>query len=119
MLLLQVADPYTKVETGSQDWIFALILIGVFAFYILLCVLVGRYAKKHSRTFWGFFFLSFFLSPFWGIIIAIIVGGETKKQREERIRRETEIRMQVENQYRQQFYSQTPPPIPTSDNTEL
>ena len=73
MLLLQIADPYTNVETGNQDWIFALILLGVFAFYILLCVLVGRYAKRHSRTFWGFFFLSFFLSPFWGIIIAIIV----------------------------------------------
>ena len=119
MLLLQVADSYTNIESGNQDWIFALILLGVLAFYILLCVLIGRYAKKHSRTFWGFFFLSFFLSPFWGIIIAIIVGGETQKQREERIRRETEIRMQVENQYRQQFYSQTPPPMPTNDNTEL
>lgn len=109
MFLLQLTEPYNSVETGSEDWIIPLIFIGILAFYILLCVLVGRYAKKHSRSFWGFFILSLILSPFWGIIIAIIVGGETEKQREARIRRETEIRMQVEDQYRQQ-YNQTPPP---------
>ena len=110
MFLLQLTEPYNTVETGSEDWIIPLIFFGILAFYILLCVLVGRYAKKHSRSFWGFFILSLILSPFWGIIIAIIVGGETEKQRETRIRREVEIRMQVEDQYRQQ-YNQTPPHI--------
>ena len=110
MFLLQLTEPYNTVEKGSEDWMIPLIFFGILAFYILLCVLVGRYAKKHSRSFWGFFILSLILSPLWGIIIAIIVGGETEKQREARIRREVEIRMQVEDQYRQQ-YNQTPPPI--------
>ena len=110
MFLLQLTEPYNTVETGSEDWIIPLIFFGILAFYILLCVLVGRYAKKHSRSFWGFFLLSFFFNPLIGFIIAAIVGGETEKQREARIRREAEIRMQVEDQYRQQ-YNQTPPPI--------
>ena len=114
MLLLQVADPYSNVETGNQDWIFALIFISVLAFYILFCVLVARYAKNRGRSFAGFFLLSFFFNPLIGFIIAAIAGGETQKQREDRIRREAEIRMQVENQYRQQYYGQTPP-IPTND----
>ena len=108
MVLLQAIND--TVSSGSDDMIIALMFFGIFAFYILLCVLVGRYAKRHSRSFWGFFILSLILSPFWGIIIAIIVGGETEKQRDARIRREVEIRMQVEDQYRQQ-YNQTPPPI--------
>ena len=99
MFLLQVTEPYNSVETGSEDWIFPLIFLGILAFYVFLCVLVGRYAKKHSRSFWGFFLLSFFFNPLIGFIIAAIVGGETEKQREARIRREAEIRMQVEKQY--------------------
>jgi hypothetical protein len=117
MLLLQETYPI-PAETGAiDDLVIAAILIGIFLFYILLCVLVGRYAKKHSRSFWGFFILSLILSPFWGFIIAIIAGGETAKQRERRIRQEMEIRMQMENQYRQQYYSQNPPPMPNSSET--
>ena len=115
MVLLQAIND--TVSSGSDDMIIALMFFGIFAFYILLCVLVGRYAKRHSRSFWGFFILSLILSPFWGIIIAIIVGGETEKQREKRIRQEMEIRMQMENQYRQQYYSQNPPPMPNSSET--
>ena len=120
MILLQLPSSENVVNTSSDDMIIALTFLGIFAFYILLCVLVGRYAKKHSRTFWGFFILGFILTPFWGFIIAIIVGGETEKQREKRIRRETEIRMEVERQCRQQ-YSQTPPPVHNVDesNEEL
>lgn len=113
MALLQAIND--TVSSGSDDMIIALMFFGIFAFYILLCALVGRYAKRHSRSFWGFFILSLILSPFWGIIIAIIVGGETEKQREKRIRQEMEIRMQMENQYRQQFYGQTPPPMPNPE----
>ena len=115
MVLLQAIND--NISSGSDDIIIALMFFGIFAFYILLCVLVGRYAKRHSRSFWGFFILSVILSPFWGIIIAIIVGGETEKQREKRIRQEMEIRMQMENQYRQQYYSQNPPPMPNSSET--
>lgn len=117
MLLLQETYPIPTETGATDDLMIAAILIGIFLFYILLCVLVGRYAKKHSRSFWGFFILSVILSPFWGIIIAIIVGGETEKQREKRIRQEMEIRMQMENQYRQQYYSQNPPPMPNSSET--
>ena len=119
MVLLQMPSSESVVNTSSDDMIIALTLLGIFAFYILLCVLVGRYAKKHSRSFWGFFILSLFLSPFWGFIIAIIAGGETEKQRENRIRRETEIRMEMENQYRQQFNQITPPPIVDENNENL
>lgn len=115
MLLLQETYPIPTETGATDDLMIAAILIGIFLFYILLCVLVGRYAKKHSRSFWGFFILSLFLSPFWGFIIAIIAGGETAKQRERRIRQETEIRMQMEEQYRQQ-YNQTPPPMPTPED---
>lgn len=115
MLLLQETYPIPTETGATDDLMIAAILIGIFLFYILLCVLVGRYAKKHSRSFWGFFILSLILSPFWGFIIAIIAGGETEKQRERRIRQETEIRMQMEEQYRQQF-NQTPPPMPTPED---
>ena len=112
MILLQAQT--NTVASGPDDLIIALGVFGIFAFYILLCVLVGRYAKRHSRSFWGFFFLSLILNPLLGILIAIVVGGETAKQREKRIRHETEIRMQMEEQYRQQ-YSQTPPSIPINE----
>lgn len=118
MLLLQETYPIPAETSASDDLMIAAIIIGVFLFYILLCVLVGRYAKKHSRSFWGFFILSLILSPFWGFIIAIIVGGETEKQRERRIRQEAEIRMQMEEQYRQQ-YAQTPPPMPANENQPI
>ena len=117
MILLQAISD--TVNSGSDDLTIALIFFGIFAFYILLCILVGRYAKRHSRSFWGFFILSFILSPFWGIIIAIIVGGETEKQREKRIRQEMEIRMQMENQYRQQYYNQPPPPMPKPEEVNI
>ena len=99
MLLLQETYPIPAETGATDDLMIATILIGAFLFYILLCVLVGRYAKKHSRSFWGFFILSLILSPFWGFIIAIIVGGETEKQREKRIRQETEIRMQMDEPF--------------------
>ncbi len=118
MLLLQETYPIPTETGATDDLMIAAILIGIFLFYILLCVLVGRYAKKHSRSFWGFFILSLILSPFWGFIIAIIAGGETEKQRERRIRQETEIRMQMEEQYRQQ-YNQTPPSMPTHADNDM
>jgi len=114
MFLLQAADPSNNIETGNED---LSILLGVLAIYILLCMLVARYAKKRGRSFAGFFLLSLFFNPLIGFIIVAIVGGETQKQREERVRREAEIRMQVENQYRQQ-YGQTPPPMPTTEENE-
>ena len=117
MLLLQETYPIPTETGATDDLMIAAILIGIFLFYILLCVLVGRYAKKHSRSFWGFFLLSFFFNPLIGFIIAAIVGGETAKQREKRIRQEAEIRMQVENQYRQQ-YAQTPPPMPSQEENQ-
>ena len=98
-VLLQETYPIPAETGATDDLMIAAILIGAFLFYILLCVLVGRYARKHSRSFWGFFILSLILSPFWGFIIAIIVGGETEKQREKRIRQETEIRMQMDEPF--------------------
>lgn len=87
--------------------------IAFFAFYLFLCWLVGRYAKRHGRSFWGFFLLSIFINPLFGFIVAAIFGGETEKQRMKRIKLETEYRMQLEEQYRQQHQAQpqTPPPF--------
>ncbi len=117
MLLLQMPSSGNSTYVSINDIIISLLILGIFLLYIRLCVLVGRYAERRGRSFWGFFFLSF-INPILGIFIAVIAGGETEEQREKRIRRETEIRLEMENQYRQK-YSQTPPSMrPTDDNDQ-
>ena len=106
MLLLQ--QPYNEKE----DIMFSIILIGgillIILGYIGICAPVGKYAKNRGRSFWLFFIISIFLNPVIGFIIAAL-AGESYSFREERIRRETQIRMEEEYRYRQQYY-QTPPP---------
>lgn len=94
--------------SGDGDLTFGTILglIIVFGCYIAICACVGKFAKNRGRSFLLFFILSL-LNPFLGFIIAAL-AGETKSSREERIRRETQIKIEEEYRYRQQ-YCQTQP----------
>ena len=85
------------------------ILLGLIVIggYIAICACVGKYAKNRGRSFWLFFIIALILNPVIGFIIAAL-AGESNSFREERIRREVQIRMEEEQRYRQQF-NQTPP----------
>ncbi len=114
MILLQFVEQQNEDNTGVI--IAIVVLLVILLGYLALCALVGKYAKNRGRSFWALFIVSIFLNPVIGFIIAALLG-ESQQFREDRIRRETEIRMQVENQYRQQYYSQNPPPMPNTNET--
>jgi uncharacterized membrane protein (UPF0182 family) len=101
-----------QIQETSEDntgIILAIIVVLVaLAIYMGICACVGKYAKNRGRSFWLFFFIAFILNPVIGFIIAAL-AGESNSFREERIRREVQIRMEEEQRYRQQYY-QTPPP---------
>ena len=63
--------------------------------YLLLCHLVGKYAKNRGRNYWLFFFVALVLNPLIGIIIAAILG-ETDDFRQEQIRREVKNALEQE-----------------------
>lgn len=114
MLLLQ--QPYN----GKEDIMFSIIALIFFLLLLLgylgVCALVGKYAKNRGRSFWLFFIISIFLNPVIGFIIAAL-AGESYSFREERIRRETQIRMEEEYRYRQQYYQAPPPYYPQEPKT--
>lgn len=61
--------------------------------WFLFCSVAGKIAKGNGRSFWGFFLLSFLLTPLIGIIVALIMGESTahvieRIKEEERIRAE-------------------------------
>ncbi|MBQ9555719.1 MAG: hypothetical protein IJV05_05795 [Muribaculaceae bacterium] len=101
MLLLQLANS-NNIDTANENFILFLSFVVMFLVYIFFCILVGKYAYNRSRSFWGFFLLSVFFNPLIGFIIAAIVGGETQKQRANRIRLETAMRMQMEEKRKEQ-----------------
>ena len=47
--------------------------------YIILCVLCGMYASGKGKSFGGYFFLSLFLSPLIGFIVALIAKEDFSK----------------------------------------
>ena len=63
--------------------------------YLLLCHLVGKYAKKRGRDYWLFFFVALVLNPLIGFIIAAILG-ESDAVRQEQIRREVKNALEQE-----------------------
>ena len=95
-----------QIQETSEDntgIIIAIIVVAVIlAIYLGICACVGKYAKNRGRSFWLFFIISIFLNPVIGFIIAAL-AGESISFREERIRREVQIRMEEEQRYRQQF----------------
>lgn len=103
--LLLIQDAIDDDTTGML--IFIAIAFIVLAIYLAICACVGKYAKNRGRSFWLFFIIAIFLNPVIGFIIAAL-AGESNRYREERIRREVQIRMEEEQRYRQQF-NQTPP----------
>lgn len=63
--------------------------------YLLLCHLVGKYAKNRGRNYWLFFLVALVLNPLIGIIIAAILG-ETDDFRQAQIRREVKNALEQE-----------------------
>ena len=61
------------VRIGGQSMNGGLIVTAL-AIYALLCCAVFAYADNRGRSGFGFFLLSFFLSPLVGIIIAMLLG---------------------------------------------
>lgn len=78
-----------------------LLAILVFGGYLAICAAVGKFAKNRGRSFFLFFFISFFFNPIIGFIFAALLG-ESNRFREERIRREARILMEEQQRYRQQ-----------------
>ena len=68
--------------------------------YLLLCHLVGKYAKIRGRDYWLFFFVALILNPVIGIIIAAILG-ETDDFRQAQIRREVKNALEQERNNQQ------------------
>lgn len=96
------------LEPETTEVILAIIIIGIIiGGYLAICACVGKYAKNRGRSFWLFFIISIFLNPVIGFIIAAL-AGESNRYREERIRREVQIRMEEEQRYRQQMQNPQP-----------
>lgn len=68
--------------------------------WFLICSVAGKIAKGNGRSFWGFFLLSFFLTPLIGIIVALIMGESTAHVIE-RIKEEERIRAQYRDKNNQ------------------
>ena len=68
-------------------------------FYIIFSIVVGAAASNRGRSGIGYFFLSLIISPLITIII-ILVLGENRKIRKERIQEEAEIKESVASKYR-------------------
>ena len=79
--------------------------------YLAICASIGKFAKNRGRSFWLLFIISF-INPIIGFIFAALLG-ESNSHREKRIRRETQIIMEEEQRYRQQYND-----TPSSDNLD-
>lgn len=53
----------------------------VFIPYLLTCALVGAFGRDRTIGFWGFFFLSVFVTPIGGWIGLLVTGKETRRER--------------------------------------
>ena len=102
LLLIQEA-----IDDTTGMIIFIAVAFIALAIYLAICACVGKYAKNRGRSFWLFFIISIFLNPVIGFIIAAL-AGESITFREERIRRETQIRMEEEQRSRQQMQNYKP-----------
>jgi|TARA_B100001250_G_scaffold217039_1_gene186209 hypothetical protein len=50
-----------------------LLVIIYYIVILILCFLCGKFASNRGKSFWGYFFLSFFLTPLIGFIAVLIV----------------------------------------------
>lgn len=51
------------------------VLIG----WLVLCFAIGTYSSNKGRSFWGIFFLSLFLSPLVGLIVAVVMEPDQEE----------------------------------------
>lgn len=79
---------------------FAIYLL-IFVVYIAFCMIPVGLAKKHGRSQFGWFFLSFLVSPLLGLIILACLG-ETEEKRKERVIEDAELRQLIESNYAHQ-----------------
>lgn len=96
----------TSESSDSMGCVIVILFIPIFL-YIYLAILVGNYANKNGHNGILYFLISILATPLIGYIVVALLG-ETNECREERIRRETAIRIEEEMKYRQQ-YGQYPP----------
>jgi hypothetical protein len=71
------------------------VLVELFAIgigWLVLCWATGVLAEHKGRSFGGFFFLSLFLSPIVGLIVALIVSPKTTNVEEREIERGERVR---------------------------
>lgn len=68
--------------------------VWVFPTWIILCILVGFYAKKNGRHGFGYFILSVLLSPLVGFIILLIIG-DTQENKKKKIRENIKLQNEV------------------------
>jgi len=73
-------------------------LFGI-ALYIILCIIAGAAASNRGRFGFGYFLLSLIISPII-VFIIIVVLGENKQTRRERMYEDAEIRENVAQHYR-------------------
>ena len=52
--------------------LFLLALVLVIA-YALLCRWIGEFANSKGYSYWAFALLSFFITPIWGFVLALLV----------------------------------------------
>jgi hypothetical protein len=64
---LHALVPAIPPKLSSGD-ISEAVLWGILAIYLLLHILVGRYASNKGQSFWFGFFLALFLGPLFGAI---------------------------------------------------
>ena len=74
--------------------------------WFILCIVVGVSASNRGRFGFGYFLLSLFLSPLAGIIIILLLG-ENKNMRKDRLEEEAEIRESVALRYKDDNYTKT------------
>ena len=73
-------------------------IIGIFFlfFTIIFTFVTGNMARKKGRSWFGWFIVAFFISPYLAMILLACLGDTDKKRREKLLEAE-EIRQQVTN----------------------
>lgn len=61
-------------------------------------------ARSRGRSYWGWFWFSFFLNPLLGVIVLACLG-DTEERRREKILEAEEVRLSLERRYSRQEHS--------------
>lgn len=64
----------------NPDALILFILNAIILFYVVLCILVSKFAKRRSVSFWITFVISFFFTPILGLAFVFLVIASIKKK---------------------------------------